>query len=74
VPSPQIGSQLRWPGWRKNEARLLILRAVSDLVSEQAGEVYGDIGTFNEHTQVIMQRLVAQLPAWLRAIPSLRAP
>jgi len=52
----------------------LILRAVSDLVSEQGGEVYGDIGTFNEHTQVIMQRLVAQLPAWLSAIPSLRAP
>ena len=60
-------------GGAKNNARLLILRAVSDLVSENGGEVYGDIEAFNERTRTIMQKLVGQLSGWLRSIPSLPA-
>jgi len=53
---------------QKNNARLLILRAVSDVVSEEGGEVYGDIASFNERTKDIMRMLVNQLPAWLKAV------
>lgn len=52
----------------KNNARLLILRMVSDLVSEQGGEAYGDIGIFNERAKVIMRQLFEQLPDWLDAV------
>lgn len=60
-------ASLAWVA-KKNNSRLLILRAVSDVVSEEGGEVYGDIGAFNERTRVIMQRLVDQLPGWLKAV------
>jgi len=52
----------------RNHARLLILRMVSDLVSEQGGEVYGDIEIFNERAKEIMKKLFEQLPAWLDAV------
>ena len=52
----------------KNNARLLILRAVSDIVNEQEGEAYGDIGIFNERARSIMKVLVNQLPDWLDAV------
>lgn len=51
----------------RNKARLLILRMVSDLVSEHGGEAYGDIEIFNERTKGIMKRLFEQLPDWLNA-------
>jgi nucleoside phosphorylase len=50
---------------RKNRARLLILRAVSDLVSEEGGEAYDNITLYRERTYVIMGRLVEQLPDWV---------
>ncbi|MBN1454402.1 MAG: hypothetical protein JW963_25520 [Anaerolineales bacterium] len=53
---------------RKNGARLLILRAVSDLVSEQGGEAYDNIELFKERTKGIMRRLIDQLPGWITAI------
>ena len=53
---------------RKNNARLLILRAVSDMVNEQDGEAYDNIEIFNERAKEIMKRLVAQLPGWLKAV------
>lgn len=52
----------------KNNARLLVLRMVSDLVSEQGGEAYGDIEIFNERAGRIMKQLFAQLPDWLKAV------
>ena len=55
---------------QKNNARLLILRAVSDMVSEQGGEAYDNIGIFNQRAQGIMQELVRQLPDWLAAVRS----
>lgn len=53
---------------RRNNARLLILRSVSDLVNEQGGEAYDNIEIFNERAREIMKQLVAQLPGWLKAI------
>ena len=60
-------ASLAWVA-QKNNARLLILRAVSDIVSEGGGEVYGDIQSFNKCTKEIMKQLVRQLPEWLRAV------
>ncbi|MBM3125096.1 MAG: 5'-methylthioadenosine/S-adenosylhomocysteine nucleosidase [Chloroflexi bacterium] len=53
---------------RKNGARLLILRGVSDLVNDQAGEAYDNLPLFEERTLGIMQSLFTQLPRWLGSI------
>jgi len=53
---------------RKNGARLLILRAVSDIVNDKEGEAYDNIEIFNERAKEIMQKLIAQLPDWLNAV------
>ena len=53
---------------QKNGTRLLILRAVSDLVSEGGGEAYDNIALFKERTKGIMRRLVEQLPDWVAAV------
>lgn len=52
----------------KNNARLLILRGVSDMVSEQGGEAYGDIEIFNQRAGEVMKQLFDQLPDWLDAV------
>lgn len=52
----------------KNKARLLILRGVSDLVNEQAGEAYDNLPLFEERTKGIMRKLFEQLPDWLDGI------
>lgn len=53
---------------KKNNARLLILRGVSDLVNEEAGEAYDNLPLFEERTKGIMQTLFDQLPDWLKCI------
>ena len=53
---------------RKNNARLLILRGVSDMVSEDGGEAYSNIEIFNERARGIMERLIKQLPDWLNSV------
>jgi len=53
---------------RKNNTPLLILRGVSDIVSEQGGEAYDNIELFKERTKSIMKRLIEQLPDWLSAV------
>ncbi len=58
---------LAWVAQR-NDTRLLILRAVSDLVGEHGGEAYGDIKIFNDRAKEIMKRLIEQLPDWLRTV------
>ncbi|HEU0293399.1 MAG TPA: hypothetical protein VFR47_11725 [Anaerolineales bacterium] len=60
-------ASLAWVA-RKNHARLLILRMVSDLVSEEGGEVYGEIESYQERAREIMKQLVNQLPGWLMAV------
>jgi len=52
----------------KNNARLLILRMVSDLVSEKGGEAYDDNDVFKERAKEIMKLLIEQLPKWLDAV------
>jgi adenosylhomocysteine nucleosidase len=52
----------------KNGARLLILRGVSDLVNERAGEAYDNLPLFEERTKSIMKKLFEQLPAWLDSV------
>jgi hypothetical protein len=47
---------------------VLILRGVSDLVGNTAGEACGNMPAFEEGTKVVMSRLLADLPAWLAAI------
>ena len=49
----------------RNGVRLLILRAVSDLVGRGGGEAYGDYEGFKRAARGIMERLIASLPAWL---------
>jgi adenosylhomocysteine nucleosidase len=51
-----------------NKARLLILRGVSDMVSEDGGEAYNNIEVFNERARGIMAQLIEQLPEWLNAV------
>jgi len=53
---------------KKNAARLLILRGVSDLVSETAGEAYDNPTLYEERTKDIMQKLFDQLPGWLDSL------
>ena len=62
-------ASLAWVA-QKNNARLLILRGVSDMVDEEGGEVYKQIAMFRERTQTIMNRLIDQLPGWVRAVRS----
>jgi adenosylhomocysteine nucleosidase len=50
---------------KKNGTRLLILRAVSDLVGGEGGEAYGNLDLFHERTRVVMKDLFDQLPKWL---------
>lgn len=50
---------------RRNQVRCLILRVVSDLVSVEGGEAYGELGLFQERSGTIMGNLMQQLPDWL---------
>lgn len=47
-----------------NSIPCLILRGVSDLVSEEEGEVYGDPQSFLDQTKEIMGPLIDSLPDW----------
>jgi adenosylhomocysteine nucleosidase len=58
---------LAWVAQRNN-ARLLILRGVSDMVSEAGGEAYNNIEIFNARAKGIMEQLIEQLPEWLNAV------
>jgi adenosylhomocysteine nucleosidase len=50
----------------KNRTPCLILRGVTDLVSENAGEAYdGNVAYYYENTELIMKKLVESLPHWL---------
>ena len=53
---------------QKNGIRLLILRAVSDVVYEQGSDAYNNYEVFKARTREIMKQLLDQLPGWLGAI------
>jgi adenosylhomocysteine nucleosidase len=57
---------IAWVAVRKHRRRLLILRGVSDLVSESSGgQAYGKPEEFVNGTREVMQKLLRSLPAWL---------
>ncbi|HEX9153246.1 MAG TPA: 5'-methylthioadenosine/S-adenosylhomocysteine nucleosidase [Candidatus Saccharimonadales bacterium] len=49
----------------RNKTPLLILRGVSDVVSEERAEAYGGVAVFEAGTRQVMSDLNAQLPYWL---------
>ena len=51
---------------KRNGVRCLILRGVTDLVSADGGEAYGNIELFHENTKMVMKRLIEHLPDWLK--------
>ena len=53
---------------KKNGVKCLILRGVSDLVSSEAGEAYGNYDLFSQRTKEVMRKLFDQLPKWQEAI------
>ncbi len=53
---------------QQNHARLLILRGVSDMVSQDGGEAYNNIEIFQERAKGIMRELIEQLPDWLDSV------
>ena len=50
---------------KRNGVKCLLLRGVSDLVSAEGGEAYGNIELFHENTRAVMKELIEQLPDWL---------
>jgi adenosylhomocysteine nucleosidase len=58
---------IAWVG-QKNNIRVLILRAVTDLVGGDGGEAYGNIELFHERTKTVMKELFRQLPGWLNTM------
>ncbi|HSK02969.1 MAG TPA: hypothetical protein VK932_17075 [Kofleriaceae bacterium] len=54
---------------QRNRQRVLILRGVSDVVGSTGGEAYGNIAAFAEGADVVMRRLLGELPAWLARCP-----
>jgi adenosylhomocysteine nucleosidase len=53
----------------RNQQRLVILRGISDLVTDQSGEVYGNLDGFVEGARVVMTQLIGELPRWLDRMP-----
>jgi len=49
----------------RNQTQCLILRAVSDMVSERGGEAYGNYELFQERTNDVMRRMLESLPGWI---------
>jgi adenosylhomocysteine nucleosidase len=58
-------ASIAWVVLKKYERRCLILRGVSDLVSEEGGEAYSGMAFFENSARQIMRELCASLPAWL---------
>ena len=50
---------------QKNKTKLLILRGVSDVVTDSGGEVYGNIDMYKIYAREVMEKLVEILPSWL---------
>ena len=53
---------------RRNNTRCLILRGVSDLVSEAGGEAYNALEVFHDGARRVMEPMLQALPEWLAAI------
>jgi adenosylhomocysteine nucleosidase len=50
----------------KNQTQCLLLRGVTDLVSESGGEAYaGNVSYYYKNTELVMKVLIESLPHWL---------
>jgi adenosylhomocysteine nucleosidase len=58
-------ASIAWVAAKRHNRRCLILRGVSDLVSEQGGEAYEGTDFFEQSARQIMRRLCSSLPGWL---------
>ncbi len=58
-------ASIAWVTVKKFKKRCLILRGVSDLVSETGGEAYEGIEFFAQASRKIMVKLCESLPVWL---------
>jgi hypothetical protein len=59
----------------RHGTRCLILRGVTDLVSDIQADAYdGNLSVWTEATAKVMQSLVEQLPAWIDRAAHDRAP
>jgi adenosylhomocysteine nucleosidase len=56
---------------QRNKKKLLILRGVSDLVSDQRGEAYGNFNLFIQRTDSVMKNLLIELPKWINYIENI---
>ncbi|NJO88047.1 MAG: 5'-methylthioadenosine/S-adenosylhomocysteine nucleosidase [Chloroflexia bacterium] len=56
----------------RNNTKLLIFRGVSDLVSKQSGEAYGNFELFEQRAEAVMIKLLKILPEWIRYIEKLQ--
>jgi adenosylhomocysteine nucleosidase len=52
---------------KRNNTKLLVLRGVTDLVSSTGGEAYGKPEVFRNGTEIVMKKLLNELPLWLPA-------
>jgi adenosylhomocysteine nucleosidase len=50
---------------KRNNKKLIILRGVTDLVNSKGGEAYGNNAVFENGTDIVMRKLIKQLPNWL---------
>lgn len=50
---------------QRNKKKILIIRGVSDLVSNQKGEAYGNFNLFIQRTDSVMAKLLHELPKWI---------
>jgi adenosylhomocysteine nucleosidase len=53
---------------KRNNKKLLILRGVTDLVSSDKGEAYNNFSLFEQRTELVMMKLLDQLPLWIEFI------
>lgn len=52
----------------RNDTRCLIVRAVTDVVGADGGEVYDNFELYVARTAVVMRRLIDSLPGWLTGV------
>jgi adenosylhomocysteine nucleosidase len=56
----------------KNKKKMIILRGVSDLVSSKQSEAYGNMNLFEERANLVMTKLLTQLPLWIEQMEKLK--
>jgi adenosylhomocysteine nucleosidase len=49
----------------RNKKKIIILRGVTDIVSASSGEAYNNFSLFEYRTDLVMNKLLDQLPLWI---------